>query len=497
MCSQHDEDGDTRLDGTDENGRRPSAGKRAGSESVARGGGGAEDDGVPDWENMVLPPEHILSHLTDAHCHPTDLTHLSEVYDAVPLGGLASMATIVDDQDRVRTLSEERGWYSAREKGKGREGRGVGVVACFGYHPWFTHLYTLSSSSSLPTKEEHYISLFCTPNSAPSSKNRQLLSTLLPYLPNPVPFEGLLVKLREDIKRSIESGRLTMLGEVGLDGSARMRWPRKAKHLHPDHRDNEQQISTSSEDKGDGAQEEEEGKEDQEEWKRLTPFKVPMSHQRAILEAQMEIAIDLGVNVSLHSVSCAGPTLDTLIGIRDQHGTRFTNRINVDLHSVGGWSPAFWTQAERNLSNLYASPSILITGRSPTASQLIRSISPRRILVESDSHDVRLSSRLVWAATEWISRCKKWNLEGGGSDGEDVPEWDFWDQEGVKRKPMEEGGEEEEEEEEKAEEEEEEEDQFDEKGRLKDIKKEVEEGETWTVKTLERNWARFMRLIED
>ena len=33
-------------------------------------------------------------------------------------------------------------------------------------------------------------------------------------------------------------------------------------------------------------------------------------------------------------------------------------------------------------------------------------------MVESDSHDVRLSTKLVWGAVEWIARCKGWSVEG-------------------------------------------------------------------------------------
>ncbi|WVW86580.1 hypothetical protein I302_108630 [Kwoniella bestiolae CBS 10118] len=415
---------------------------------------------IPDWENIQLPPDHVLSHLTDAHCHPTDLTHKPEVYDQVKLGGLASMATIVGDQDKVRALSEERGWYDTKQKGKGKEGKGVGVIACFGYHPWFTHLYTLSDPSSHPSKEDHYFSLF-----SPKSQNhKDLLSQLIPFLPDPIPFEPLLQKSREDIQRSIEQGRMTMLGEVGLDGSARMRWPKAARHLHPDYKHDEDHQQKDDDEKSD----DQEGKQEEEEWKRLTPFKVPMSHQRALLDRQLDLAVELGVNVSFHSVACAGPSLETLISMRDRHGIKFTNGINVDVHSAGGWSPDSWKQAERNLLNLYASPSIFITGRSPHASSLISTISKDRLLVESDSHDVRLSDRLVWAATEWIARCKGWKLEGRDTpDG--VAEWSIEDY-----------GDEEDEEEE-----------FDEKGRLK---KNKDEGrDIWTVMTLERNWLRFMR----
>ncbi|OCF39226.1 hypothetical protein I317_06995 [Kwoniella heveanensis CBS 569] len=467
----------------------------------------------PDWEQLALPPDHVLSHLTDAHCHPTDLKHQPSVYDNVKLGGLASMATIVGDQDKVRDLSIERWWYrdtsgngrpssdsdgpsengthvSARSK-RGKDGKGVGVVACYGYHPWFTHLYTLSPPDSIPSKDEHYHALF----SPSSPKQKDLLKTLLPYLPDPIPFAPLLDNLREDIRRSLGEGRLTMLGEVGLDGSAKMRWPKAARHLHPDHID----LSSDAAPSKNG---------EEEEWKRLTPFKVPMAHQRAILDLQMDVAVELGVNISFHSVACAGPSLDALTAMRDRHGGRFTNRVNVDLHSAGGWSGPFWSQAEKNLLNLYASPSIFITGRSPTASSLIQSISTDRILVESDSHDVRLSDRVVWAAAVWISRIKGWNLEGrdregaeegnrerdaiskknGDQDtpkGEDkhqeetapvrVPEWTLKDELRKEEQAEKQGL------------------NVDSKGRIKSKSPD----EIWTVRTLERNWARFMRLIDD
>jgi hypothetical protein len=131
-----------------------------------------------------------------------------------------------------------------------------------------------------------------------------------------------------------------------------MKWPKEARHLY--------------EEKYPINEEEQEG-----DWNRLTPFKVSMAHQKAIAQAQLEVSVDLGVNVSFHSVAApgkssyswtvpaiaparnsgepadgAGPTMDVLRAIRDKHRTRFTNRINVDIHSGGGWSPQFWQQAE-------------------------------------------------------------------------------------------------------------------------------------------------------
>ncbi|GFZ50248.1 hypothetical protein JCM24511_08004 [Saitozyma sp. JCM 24511] len=467
---------------------------------------GCQDDrdALPDWENLALPPPHVLSHLsgldlpdvltahaavTDAHCHPTDTPLSSPEYDKVHLGALAAMATIPEDQDRVTALSEQRPWEGGtaspatpRTQGKGKA-NGPRVVACFGgspefiydatasYHPWFVHSYTLLDPP--PSKEAHYTSLFFKPNSSPTSKNRQLLLTLLPYLPEPVPFTPLLAKLREDIHASLARGQLTMLGEVGLDGGARVRWPTAARHLYTEKygTDAEGGADPDADDGGAGGNDDGAGAgvrprvkvDEQGEWKRLTPFKTSMAHQREIAKRQMEIAVECAVNVSFHSVAAAGPTMDVLTEFRDRYRTRFTNAINVDLHSAGGWSPEFWVQAEKQLLNLYASPSILITGRSTSAAELIRSISPDRLLVESDTHDARLATRLVWGACEWMARCRGWRLEGRDADADEEREWEW------------EMGEEEEEEEEW-------------EGK--------EQEQRWLIRTAERNWARFMRIVE-
>jgi Tat protein secretion system quality control protein TatD with DNase activity len=108
---------------------------------------------------------------------------------------------------------------------------------------------------------------------------------LLPYLPDPLPFGPMLQSLSRDIERSKEEGRIALLGEIGLDGGARMRWPPSARHLY------EEKYPTE---------------DDGEEWNRLTPFKVSMAHQRAIAEAQMGVAVESGVNISFHSVAAPG-----------------------------------------------------------------------------------------------------------------------------------------------------------------------------------------------
>lgn len=87
-----------------------------------------------------------------------------------------------------------------------------------------------------------------------------------------------------------------MLGEIGLDSQARMRWPTQlaARQLYVEYLGEKGKMN--------GPEEvDEEG-----EWKRLTPFKVVMKHPRRIVEMQLEVAVELGVNVSFHCVASPG-----------------------------------------------------------------------------------------------------------------------------------------------------------------------------------------------
>ena len=98
----------------------------------------------------------------------------------------------------------------------------------------------------------------------------------------------------------------------------------------------------------------------------------------------------------------------------------------------------------------------MITSRTQSAPDLIRAISKDRLLVESDTHDVRRTAQLVWAATKWIAGCRGWQVENGDEE---------WDATGVDSVREETGT--------KA------------------------EREVWAVRTLERNTARFLGLIDD
>jgi Tat protein secretion system quality control protein TatD with DNase activity len=181
----------------------------------------------------------------------------------------------------------------------------VGWNDFLGWHPWFTHLISLDEFSNVKSKRDHYAALF----SPASSQEEQEFSALLSTFPDPTPLSSILSSLRSNLLAFPNA----MLGEVGLDRAFRI-------PLQP----------YGSE--GPGAK------------KQLSLFGVPLEHQLAILEAQIGIAVELGRNVSLHSVKSPSITVDLLKRMRERYQTRW-ERISVDLHSCG-LSPEIWNGIE-------------------------------------------------------------------------------------------------------------------------------------------------------
>lgn len=204
-----------------------------------------------------------------------------------------------------------------------------------GYHPWFTHRYTLLPQS--PGKEAHYNAVFFPQTGAADTARRkrekEVLGALIRHLPEPIPFGPILNRMRRDVVSAKEQGRLVMVGEVGLDGAARVLWPVSARGLYDeatrglrlegvgevdgvDYKQGQVQENDAKDGRtdsmNDGTNDDKAPTDPQtpadnnDEWKRLTPLKISMQHQRAILTAQMELAIELAVPVSLHCVAAAG-----------------------------------------------------------------------------------------------------------------------------------------------------------------------------------------------
>lgn len=234
-----------------------------------------------------LPPLDVLRHVVDVHCHPTDSDVTTRAMENLAIT-ICAMSSRPVDQSLVRDLAN-----AYPEK----------VVPCFGqqlhavllafsklmvsgYHPWFSHWISIVPDA---TKEEHYRQLF-----SPSGKHQKMFESLLPHLPDPIPLADILAELR----RNLSSFPQAMLGEVGLDRAARVPI---------------EYAATPRE---------------------LTHFIVPLEHQLAVLEPQIDLAVEFRRNVSIHSVKSHQATLDLLSRMHRKHGSGW-QRISIDLHSCG------------------------------------------------------------------------------------------------------------------------------------------------------------------
>jgi Tat protein secretion system quality control protein TatD with DNase activity len=176
-----------------------------------------------------------------------------------------------------------------------------------GYHPWFCHLLSVNSDDTPIDKYTHYASIFIPPDAKPekTAQYQQILSEIIDDLPEPVRFRPLLDDMRKRIHRARDNGLLVMVGEVGLDRSFRIPFPQSRlldtafSSASPVERA-ESVIATS------GADEMAHKQSLPVTSKTLTPFTTSTAHQLRILEMQFHVALEFGVNVSLHSVKAQG-----------------------------------------------------------------------------------------------------------------------------------------------------------------------------------------------
>jgi Tat protein secretion system quality control protein TatD with DNase activity len=127
---------------------------------------------------------------------------------------------------------------------------------------------------------------------------------LLPHLPDPTTLDNVLSELRHNLGLFPQA----MLGEVGLDRSFRVPLD----------------FSASP--------------------RELTTFTIPLKHQLSVLEAQLDVAVELGRNVSFHSVKAQMCTLELLDRMSRKHGDNWRD-ISIDIHSCS-LSSQMWKDME-------------------------------------------------------------------------------------------------------------------------------------------------------
>lgn len=163
------------------------------------------------------------------------------------------------------------------------------VIPSFGVHPWYSHLFTLESGGV--DKKTHYCSVFGT---------EDVEATLLEILPEPIHFE---THLRQLVALCLKHSPRVCWGELGLDKLFRV--PDNGFYSNP------QRPST-----------------------KLTNYRVSMSHQKRILERQLDAALQHNWPLSLHNVKAGGAVVTILRESLERNGIGHGAR--VCFHSYTG-----------------------------------------------------------------------------------------------------------------------------------------------------------------
>ncbi|PKS09230.1 hypothetical protein jhhlp_003844 [Lomentospora prolificans] len=205
---------------------------------------------------------------------------------------LTIMATRYQDQDLVSDVATKYGLKQSSDL-KDSTSSCRYVIPSFGWHPWFSHQLfddTDPSASSVPGadasseviqkfKTEHYTSIL-----TPSPEDPEFIS----QLPTPLSLASFL----EDTRSRVGAHPIAMVGEIGIDKAFRLpeKWPQGAA---PQDRDDS--LTPGG-----------------REGRRLSPHTVAIPHQIAILQAQLKLAGELMVPVSIHGVQAHGVLYDAI-----------------------------------------------------------------------------------------------------------------------------------------------------------------------------------------
>ncbi|KAK2592240.1 Cut9-interacting protein scn1 [Conoideocrella luteorostrata] len=227
---------------------------------------------------------------------------------------LAIMATRSQDQDLVADVASLHGvdgpasWRGNRGHGYRHDLQTCQAMPSFGWHPWFsyqmyddvvpepTYKAPPGSESStaflLDAKKAHYQVVL-----APSPQDDQFIASL----PTPIPLSSFISSTRS----KLSSYPYALVGEIGLDRAFRL----------PENWDS---ALAAARDDGltPGGR----------EGRRLSPHRVQMQHQQAVLRAQLRLAGEVGRPVSLHGVDAHGILYDTVSSCWKGHERHILSR---------------------------------------------------------------------------------------------------------------------------------------------------------------------------
>lgn len=402
------------------------------------------DGPVTDSDNAdgIPFPWHLGAF--DAHCHPTDTMASIASIASMRAQALTVMATRSQDQQLVAQVAGQLGVASSLGEG----GEASKVVAAFGWHPWFSH-QIYDDTAAQPTfdvgghgdseeaaKRAHYESVL-----QPSPAKDADWEGFVASLPTPIALSSFLDATRD----YLSTHPLALVGEIGLDKAFRLprQWSSPSSPTVVPDRD--EGLTPGG-----------------REGRPLSPYRVRMPHQQAVLEAQLRLAGETGRAVSVHGVQAHGVLFESVCRCWKGHELEYVSKRKrrmdaaqpppsdsedddddeqqqpprrrnlqqtggkpfpprICLHSFSG-SPEIlhqWLQPT-NPADVFFSFSAAVNmggeaGRARTV-EVIRQVPDDKLLVESDLHIAgeEMDRALEWMYRE-VCRIKGWGLEEGVS----------------------------------------------------------------------------------
>ncbi|KAH6631628.1 TatD family [Chaetomium tenue] len=295
-----------------------------------------------DTQSASALPEQNEGHLDDfpwhigvcdAHCHPTDTMSSVASVGSMRVRALTIMATRSQDQDLVTTAAAKN---PIRDRSvlasPAKQDTPDKIIPAFGWHPWFSYqLYDDTEASTAPSettdqhKTQHYRSVL-----SPQPDDAFIAS-----LPNPIPLSTFLADTRQ---RVLDAGT-ALVGEVGLDKAFRLPWPWGIKDPAAAA---EHTTTTTTATKAEAEAEASAPPRRDEtltpggrEGRMLSPHHVKMAHQIRVLQAQLRLAGELGVAVSIHGVQAHGVLFDALAALWKGHEREVVSRKKQKMVATG------------------------------------------------------------------------------------------------------------------------------------------------------------------
>lgn len=206
------------------------------------------------------------------------------------------MATRSQDQQLVSDVAQTHGIQNMDDLTSIKQSQpssSCKLIPAFGWHPWFSYqLYdditsttptynpssTTDSDAMFQAKRAHYQAVLQPPPEDDS---------FIRSLPDPTPLSTIV----NDTRARLAAHPIAIVGEIGLDKAFRLPQQWDPSQLE----DRDPSITPGT-----------------REGRLLSPYRVDMAHQQAVLTAQLQLAGEMNRPVSVHGVQAPGVLFDTI-----------------------------------------------------------------------------------------------------------------------------------------------------------------------------------------